>query len=867
MRIQFRPEGGTGCEYYRCELPAQALRLAGHDVKLERPIKVVRGQEIHRALSDRHVVVWQRPMTDEDLASIEIDAPYVKVVDLDDDLFSLPSWNPMLEDMQRRNDFTWLNNLKTCIRTADLVTVSTEELAAVVRPFNENVTVLQNHVDLPAWKLARMEGAKLAQADHDAGRLRVGWAGWRHHGDLDVLYGTIEPVLREYNAKLVLIGWLDARQGFQYDDSMIELIDWTPISEYKKYVASLDVGLAPLADSRFNGCKSHVKVLEYMAAGVIPIASKHHPEYSRLISDGENGMLAGRAKHWSRRLRSVLADDMLRARMLDAGSKTVQGFGLQRAGERWQGAYAEACTTDDRVREVRGVGFDAPRRMSVVIPVCGQLDFLKRCVAAVERTVKHRELIIVDNASDKATARYCDQVADVYIRNDENLGFARAANQGMLQATGDLYVILNSDTVPASGWSRALLRAFAEEPNLGVANPTTNYARGAACLWNIHGADFDRVAAGEMIDVTDEEVERIARLVCRDTVQATEDLSGFCLVIRPQLVEQIGGFDTSFGLGGGEDRDFIRRARQRGWSAAWVRGAYVHHLGHRSMLDIFDDHQSAMTDAEREYELKHARLDGQLAPYVPLVETDRLPVLMLTWNRLEYTKQALAALSDNSERAIQVVVIDDGSDDGTRDWLRGIDRKRYQVVATILNPERRGVDVNQDTFCRRVRGCERMAKVDNDTVVPVAWDTKLLRAMREKRLSVIGADHHVGVGIPECEGDREIYFDRSKSKPVVGGRVYYYQHVGGSGVIWTGDMVERMYAAGITIADAERSITLDRWTDFQHAAVAMFTDEIAFFDGVFVRLLDMEGDNARKGDFPEYEELMIRERRSAMGTA
>jgi GT2 family glycosyltransferase len=860
MRVQFRPEGGTGCEYYRCELPAKALRDAGHDVTVDRGIKVLKTSSGAQAISDRQVVIWQRPMSPEDVSSMEITSKYLTVVDLDDDLLALPAWNPMQKHMQDRGDFTAMDRLKTCMRAADLITVTTPELAEVVRPFAKSVTVLPNHIDVEKWRSVREAGSRIAAADHHAGRLRVGWAGWMHTGDLDVLHGTIEPVLRRHNAKLVLIGWLDARLGFDLPDSMVELVDWSPIGEYEAYVASLDIGLAPLADTRFNSCKSHIKVLEYMAAGVVPIASATHPDYARLITRDQNGLLADRPKKWAKRLDDLLGNERARLHMLEQCERTIEKYDLPACGEAWRAAYATGVTEDDHIRNVRGVGVDKPKLISVVIPVLNELALLKRCVAKLKRTVKNMQLIIVDNASDAKTALYCEQVADVYLRNETNVGFARACNMGILHAVGDLYVLINSDTVPATGWIKAVTQAFADDPNLGVANPTTNYARGAACIWNIHGKDFDRVVRGEYIPFTDDEVERTARLVTGEGVELTEELSGFCLIVRPQLVDQIGGMDTSFGLGGGEDRDFVYRARLCGWSAGWIKGAYVHHFGHRSMLNIFDDHQAKMEEADAAFDDKFADEPQDL--YIPLIDTARMPVLMLTWNRLAYTKQALAALADHTFD-IQVIVIDDGSDDGTQAWLKTLDYDRYKITAIRLNPQRRGVDVNQDAFNKLARGATFLAKVDNDTIVPDGWKRKLFAAMLDAKLDIVGSDHFVGVGIDECEHDREFYFDRKNSKPVTGGRVYMYPHVGGSGVIWRGDLIDQMTARGITIADEDGSVSLDRWTDYQHAATALLKARIGFYDGVFVELLDMEGDNKRRGEYVEYETLMRDERRAA----
>jgi cephalosporin hydroxylase len=67
------------------------------------------------------------------------------------------------------------------------------------------------------------------------------------------------------------------------------------------------------------------------------------------------------------------------------------------------------------------------------------------------------EIVIVDNASDEATAQALQTLpADrgVVIRNDTNLGFAAGNNQGYAHATGDIIIFLNSDIAGDPAWLR-----------------------------------------------------------------------------------------------------------------------------------------------------------------------------------------------------------------------------------------------------------------------------------------------------------------------------------------------------------------------------------------------------------------------------
>lgn len=93
-------------------------------------------------------------------------------------------------------------------------------------------------------------------------------------------------------------------------------------------------------------------------------------------------------------------------------------------------------------------------RLSIITPFAGStLGLVADYFAAVQGC---HEVIIVDNACDAATAsalqEACGQLSGTYIRNDTNIGFAAANNQGYAAATGDAVMFLNSDIAAAPGW-------------------------------------------------------------------------------------------------------------------------------------------------------------------------------------------------------------------------------------------------------------------------------------------------------------------------------------------------------------------------------------------------------------------------------
>ena len=97
-------------------------------------------------------------------------------------------------------------------------------------------------------------------------------------------------------------------------------------------------------------------------------------------------------------------------------------------------------------------------RVSLVIPVYNQLLHTMQCLESILRLPdKGGELIVVDNASTDGTPEYLKELDGVtVIRNETNLGCAKAWNQGVQASKGDVIAILTNDIVVPPGWLPAV---------------------------------------------------------------------------------------------------------------------------------------------------------------------------------------------------------------------------------------------------------------------------------------------------------------------------------------------------------------------------------------------------------------------------
>lgn len=311
MRVQLATGDQGGCRFYRMSLPQQALK-GELDVFEDIEIHSIRDPST-RAIKDAipadegvDVVVVQRPTHLGILESI----PYLQargiavVVEMDDDLSTIDrdnaAWHSLHPSVSPYENY--VNALKAA-RLADWVTVSTPRLAEVYGAHGR-VSVVRNYVS-DAW----------LDIDVPMGLPRhVGWTGniATHPHDLNVAGSAVADAAAEARARGYLIGGPEGMGPLGFTEETCTTADWVPVEDYPREIAKLDVGIVPLANTRFNESKSWLKGLEYAAMGV-PFVATPTPEYACLA-----GMLPGCAtarkyRQWRNELVRLLSSDDLPA--------------------------------------------------------------------------------------------------------------------------------------------------------------------------------------------------------------------------------------------------------------------------------------------------------------------------------------------------------------------------------------------------------------------------------------------------------------------------------------------------------------------------------------------------------------------------
>jgi len=205
------------------------------------------------------------------------------------------------------------------------------------------------------------------------------------------------------------------------------------------------------------------------------------------------------------------------------------------------------------------------KKCDIIIPVWNELDATKKCIKSLEEcTAYPHKFIIVDNGSSDSTRKYLDKLKKTFsdftlIRNNSNLGFVKAVNQGILASRARYLCILNNDVYVTKNWLKNLIKTIELAPKtVGMANPTSN----------VFGAGGKEGKIGEY--------------------QELDSCKGFCMVIKNDVIRQVGLFDEIYGMGYYEEKDFSRKAVNLGFKCIKVKSSFVYHEDKLSFNKIKD---------------------------------------------------------------------------------------------------------------------------------------------------------------------------------------------------------------------------------------------------------------------------------------
>jgi GT2 family glycosyltransferase len=238
--------------------------------------------------------------------------------------------------------------------------------------------------------------------------------------------------------------------------------------------------------------------------------------------------------------------------------------------------------------------------VSIVVVNYNTLGLLRDCLNSVMQAEGRAcQIIVVDNASADGSADMVEkEFPEVFlVRNSQNVGFAKANNQGITFAKGKYILLLNSDTIVRSGAIRIMSEFLDSDSSVGGVSCKLLNEDGTiqASVGNRPGPMlllFRLLGVSRLIsdDRTRQWLARSFGFLLGRTVRSyltpyavdhspveVESISAACLMLRKEVVEQVGVLDERFFMYL-EDMDYCIRLRQAGWKLYYLPHCEILHL-------------------------------------------------------------------------------------------------------------------------------------------------------------------------------------------------------------------------------------------------------------------------------------------------
>lgn len=123
-----------------------------------------------------------------------------------------------------------------------------------------------------------------------------------------------------------------------------------------------------------------------------------------------------------------------------------------------------------------------------------------------------------------------------------------------------------------------------------------------------------------------------------------------------------------------------------------------------------------------------------------------LLIVLITYNRLAYTRKTLRALWDTIEVPHYLMVVDNASTDGTVEYLQGQEKNGYKIDQVIFNPDNyypgKATNIGWAEGLKAYPEATHLMRLDNDMHLEKGWDITAWDYFKKiPELGQLGLDH------------------------------------------------------------------------------------------------------------------------------
>lgn len=387
--------------------------------------------------------------------------------------------------------------------------------------------------------------------------------------------------------------------------------------------------------------------------------------------------------------------------------------------------------------------------VSVIITTHNYLDFLKRAIDSVKnQTYKNIEIIVVDDCSTDGTQKWLKtQEGLKLVLRDKNFGnHAQPKNDGIRASTGAYIAYLDADNTYLPDHIQGLV---------------SEIVRSGADV--VYGDRLVHSVEGDFEDTIGVHSDYNGPLLLQQNYIDTSDT-----LMRRETIYEIGGWDERYGKYA--DWNLNVRLAKAGKTFKRVPKILTIYNIHKNMksltVETKNDNRKQGINKPDWDAIELEIVQGYLREVTP----PRVACFTLTKDRLEYTKHCFATMKDRSGYEYDHFIVDNGSADGTVEWLEN----EYKPRKLIKNEVNKGISIASNQALDEIGNeYDLVLKVDNDCeFITEEWLSQIVDIYKK---------NHCVVMSPYPEGLRDNVGGppRTSYGKIAGHLVGMVQHVGG----------------------------------------------------------------------------------------
>jgi len=404
--------------------------------------------------------------------------------------------------------------------------------------------------------------------------------------------------------------------------------------------------------------------------------------------------------------------------------------------------------------------------VTVLIYLHNNIDTIEACLNSVINMSKQviKEIIVIDDGSMDSSPELLTSFSRIKIIKHEFLGIAKSINLQLTNIGDNDLVRINANVViKTENWLEQLQNTAYENEEIGIVGVRLVSADNRIETDGrsfINGLGY----AERFVNINEFKLNQ----GCKQQIIEVDSVSSALSYYKNDVVKRVGNFDENYFPLFTEDDDYCISARNKNFSVAansFIQAFHFIPSNIQSDFSLTGDNEkivTALTDSIRFiqeehfkywgkkwlWDLKYPDLDlirklygstkicwniGEKLKFCSGEEFPSVDLCIVTWNNLSLLKRMMKSLTSTEypKEKINVYITDNGSNDGTVEYLKDLNKEFIFKVHPEFLPINSGVVYGLNLAIIKGKG-ELVARLDDDIVLPFNWLKDLVKVMLKR---------------------------------------------------------------------------------------------------------------------------------------